>query len=206
MAAATVARKPSSPPSIEFPIDQGNILFSWSFHAPHLTSRFSSFHTYTIYMDITWFFKSLCYIHALLTCYMYIFDYCLHNICFVIYFKIQMRRSVLSNMRQPQRPSRCASVGYLWAEFVAHYLDAETVGATKHVITKNDYHSSCDRRYRTMFSYLPDPSLVPPFYFFVLLLQPPDTWDLHVYDLNSSDNINIWRNRHLILIAVVADM
>ena len=41
-AAATVARKPSSPPSIEFSIDKG--IISPHDHSTHLTSRFSLFH------------------------------------------------------------------------------------------------------------------------------------------------------------------
>ena len=73
------------------------------------------------------------YIHALLTCYMYMFDYSRHNIRTVIYFQKQLRRSVRwSNMRQPQRPSRRADgVGFTWTEFVAYNLDAEAAGATK---------------------------------------------------------------------------
>jgi hypothetical protein len=45
-------------------------------------------------------------------------------------------------------------VAYSWAEF-ENYFDAETAGATKHAISKNDHHSSSNRRSQTMFSYLP---------------------------------------------------
>jgi hypothetical protein len=39
---------------------------------------------------------------------------------------------------------------YSRAEF-ENYFDAETAGATKHAISKNDYHSNCDSRFQTMF-------------------------------------------------------
>ena len=78
---------------------------------------------------------------------------------FILYVKQKMRLSFVVRVENavPCPPeTRFAPDGlrYSWAEF-ENYFDAETAGATKHAISKNDYHSSSDRRSQTMFSYLP---------------------------------------------------
>ena len=78
---------------------------------------------------------------------------------FILYVKQKMRLSFIVRVENavPCPPeTRFAPDGlrYSWAEF-ENYFDAETAGATKHAISKNDYHSSSDRRSQTKFSYLP---------------------------------------------------
>ena len=76
---------------------------------------------------------------------------------FILDVKQKMRLSFVVRVENAVPPeTRFATDGlrYSWAES-ENYIDAETAGATKHAISKNDYHSSSDRRSQTMFSYLP---------------------------------------------------
>ena len=79
---------------------------------------------------------------------------------FILFVKQKMRLSFVVRVENavPCPPeTRFAPDGlrYSWAAF-ENYFDAKTAGATaKHAISKNDYHSSSDRRSQTMFSYLP---------------------------------------------------
>jgi hypothetical protein len=81
---------------------------------------------------------------------------------FILFVKQKMRLSFVVRVENavpcpPETrfgPHGCHGLRYSWAEF-ENYFDAETAGATKHAISKNDYRSSSDRRSQTMFSYLP---------------------------------------------------
>ena len=76
---------------------------------------------------------------------------------FILFVKQKMRLSFVVRVENavPCPPeTRPDGLRYSWAAF-ENYFDAETAGATKHAISKNDYHSSSDRRSQTMFSYLP---------------------------------------------------
>ena len=77
---------------------------------------------------------------------------------FILDVKQKMRLSFVVRVENAVPPeTRFATDGlrYSWAAF-ENYFDAKTAGATtKHAISKNDYHSSSDRRSQTMFSYLP---------------------------------------------------
>ena len=78
---------------------------------------------------------------------------------FILYVKQKMRLSFIVRVENavpcpPETSFAPDGLRYSRAEF-ENYFDAETAGATKHAISKNDYHSSSDRRSQTMFSYLP---------------------------------------------------